>query len=400
MSDLSLYDASASALGYIYQVRYALLLALQKIGEVDDPDDCFISIEKLDDVAFEQNGMPYELLQSKYHGKSGNLTDRSADIWKTIRIWAEMISNPSQQYEYAIYTLLTTEQAKPGSLAEMLGTGVNRDVGQAMITMREICVEASNQTNQKGYQAFNNLEEWQQEKLLRSTYIICQCPDIAQVGSDIKKQLRITATVDHLDAFYTRLEGEWFKKSINAMSGDQEGRICLSDLRADLDELRSQFLPSNLPADYDDVMPEYMELDHDDKLFVKQMELLGVTDRMIRNAVLDYYKAYQQRSRWSRDGFLKPGEIKKYMARLQDEWEQRAAMQEVEYDLSQETGKTKAGIALYKQCQYESVIPIRPAFNANYVSRGSYHDLADNKEIGWHPDYLELLQEAEQSESA
>ncbi len=147
MSDLSDFDASASALGYIYQVRYALLLALRKIGEVDDPDDCFVSIEKLDDVAFEKNGMPHELLQSKYHGKSGNLTDRSADIWKTIRIWAEMISNPSQQYEYAIYTLLTTEQAQPGSLAERLGTGINRDVDQAMITMREICVETSNQTN-------------------------------------------------------------------------------------------------------------------------------------------------------------------------------------------------------------------------------------------------------------
>ncbi len=44
--DKNVFDATPSALGYIYQVRYALLLALKKISEADDPDDCFISIER------------------------------------------------------------------------------------------------------------------------------------------------------------------------------------------------------------------------------------------------------------------------------------------------------------------------------------------------------------------
>jgi hypothetical protein len=45
------FDASPSALGYLYQCRYALLLALQKD---DDPNLC-LSIEKLDDVAFHES---------------------------------------------------------------------------------------------------------------------------------------------------------------------------------------------------------------------------------------------------------------------------------------------------------------------------------------------------------
>jgi hypothetical protein len=40
-------DATASALGYLYQCRYALLLALQR----DDDSDLRVAIEKLDDVA-------------------------------------------------------------------------------------------------------------------------------------------------------------------------------------------------------------------------------------------------------------------------------------------------------------------------------------------------------------
>jgi hypothetical protein len=98
LNGTSIYDASASALGYIYQVRYALLLALQKVSEVNDPDDCLISIEKLDDIAFEQGGNPSELLQAKYHGSPGNLTDRSSDLWKTIRIWSEMIADTSKPF--------------------------------------------------------------------------------------------------------------------------------------------------------------------------------------------------------------------------------------------------------------------------------------------------------------
>ncbi len=45
------FDAFSSALGYLYQCRYALLLALQK---GDDPNLC-LSIEKLDDVAFHES---------------------------------------------------------------------------------------------------------------------------------------------------------------------------------------------------------------------------------------------------------------------------------------------------------------------------------------------------------
>ncbi|TDS96553.1 hypothetical protein EDF78_10266 [Rahnella sp. BIGb0236] len=41
------FDATSSLLGYIYQVRLALLLALTKVTENEDPDIHFVSIEKL-----------------------------------------------------------------------------------------------------------------------------------------------------------------------------------------------------------------------------------------------------------------------------------------------------------------------------------------------------------------
>ena len=77
------FSAGPSALGYLYQARYAMFLLL--LAE----EEAALSIERFDDVAFEQSGTPYELLQLKHHlGTNAALTDASSDLWKTIRIWS------------------------------------------------------------------------------------------------------------------------------------------------------------------------------------------------------------------------------------------------------------------------------------------------------------------------
>ena len=393
MSDRNIFDATPSALGYIYQVRYALFLALKKIEEANDPDDCFISIEKLDDIAFEEKGDPIELLQAKYHGSAGNLTDRSTDLWKTIRVWSEMISSSEVSIEDAAFTLLTTESAMPDSIASYLGTDDRfRNVQAALDAMRDIMNETGNVTNKKSYEAFSNLELWQQENLLNSVYVICNSPDIIEVEEKIKRRIRLTASSQHVDAFTTRLEGQWFKRVIEVMSSDDHEGISIGELVGIIDELRYQFLPGNLPSDFDDIDPEEIDIENDDRIFVEQLRLLGATNRVIRNAIINFYRAFEQRSRWSRENLVKPGEIRKYMDRLKDEWENQSSLVEMEHDFSQEKEKIVSGLKLYAVCQRDSALPIRSEFKSTYVARGSYHSLSDKLRIGWHPDYINLLE--------
>src|SRR5438876_542288 len=80
------YSASASLQGYIYQCRYALLLMLRRIRTSPTAK---VAVEKFDDVSFETGGTPKDLVQTKYHGTPGNLSDTSEDWWKTLRIWSE-----------------------------------------------------------------------------------------------------------------------------------------------------------------------------------------------------------------------------------------------------------------------------------------------------------------------
>ena len=72
------YSAASSALGYFYQVRYALLDALRRLPE---GERFCVGIETLDDVVFEKDGTGADVLQTKHHiNAHANLTDASSDL--------------------------------------------------------------------------------------------------------------------------------------------------------------------------------------------------------------------------------------------------------------------------------------------------------------------------------
>ncbi|NHZ45188.1 hypothetical protein [Nitratidesulfovibrio liaohensis] len=62
MQDRSQYSAAASLPGYIYQCRLALLESLKRLKSAPD---IAVAIETLDDVVFEKDGSPTEVIQVK-----------------------------------------------------------------------------------------------------------------------------------------------------------------------------------------------------------------------------------------------------------------------------------------------------------------------------------------------
>jgi len=387
------FDATASMLGYIYQVRFGLYLALKKLGEVDDEDLFNISIERLDDIAFDTDGNPVELLQTKFHGKAGNLTNRSSDLWKTLRIWAEGIASGDFILGATSFTLITTENAAVGSIADDLGcSGERRNVSSALETLRDIASGSGSEANLKGFDAFNALQPWQQAQLVEAFYVIGKSPDLVRVRQMILNQLKMTTEQRHIEAFTARLEGEWFKRVVEEMSRDSGGAICLGELRAIIDGLRPQFLFTNLPNDFSSELPSEIDITGDMRKFVQQLRLFNAPDSVIKQAIISYYRAYGQRNRWSKEGLLNPGELGSYDQRIYDEWEHRKSMIELELDISSPSEEQAFAKKLYTQCQDVGAVNIRRDFREPFVSRGSYQILSDEMRLGWHPNYFNMLE--------
>jgi hypothetical protein len=112
---------------------------------------------------------------------------------------------------------------------------------------------------------------------------------------------------------------------------------------------------------------------------------------MTEQAIVNYFRAFEQRTKWASDGLLEPGELSGYDSRLREQWVEHQSFLELMGDIESEQDKRRYSAELYQKCLQNGVVPIRKNFLEGYVAKGSYHILSDQLKIGWHPDYLEML---------
>jgi hypothetical protein len=110
------HTAAPAALGYIYQCQWPLLALVRDSA---DRFDCQITLELHDDVAWDRNGTPTELLQVKHHINSvRGLGDKDGDWWRTIEAWMDA-HDPADAAGPKL-AMVTTQLAPEGSAAAVL----------------------------------------------------------------------------------------------------------------------------------------------------------------------------------------------------------------------------------------------------------------------------------------
>lgn len=178
------YSAAPSALGYLYQVRYALLESLRRLRK---GQQFVVSIETLDDVVFEQDGKAPELLQTKHHvNNAADLTDSSPDLWETLRIWCEGFASDSNP-DGTLYFLVTTAETADGHAAHYLRPGESRNPEKAMERLNSTAYSSTSQTNTKAYHAYLGLNEDQRKHLLQNAFVVDGAPHIADLDSELRE---------------------------------------------------------------------------------------------------------------------------------------------------------------------------------------------------------------------
>lgn len=385
------FSAGSQALGYLYQARYALFLALS------NPEEYDFSIESLDDIHSAEDGTPRELFQLKHHQSPGNLTDRSSDLWKTIYIWSTYLRERKITLPGALLTLVTTHQASAGSVAALLRPGKGRDVTSAVKKLLEIAENSDNTNLHHTFTAFKNLTAKEHILLVDSIQVLDCSPNIVDTESKIQSLLRGVRR-EHRLRVYERLEGWWFNKVVGHLKTKSVDLISGFEVHDKLCEINDQFKPDALPIDYLDYQPvERPNPSSDTRQFVVQLNAIALHSKRIEKAILDYYRAFEQRSRWAREDLLISDELEKYERKLIDEWERyyfRLA-EELSNSSDEESLHQKMGRDLYNWMESEANHRIRPQVSEEYVMRGSYHMLADQNppRIHWHPKFVERVSE-------
>lgn len=386
------FSAVDPALGYLYQVRLALLWSLRR---AKNGTDFIVSLETLDDVTFESaGGNPEELLQAKHHrSREATLTNASSDLWKSVRVWFEGYASKQVPLSTTRY-LLTTAVAPAESAASLLRVE-GRDVEKALQILVAVTQSSESESNAKAYESFLAAPVSTRKAILENVVVIDRAATVVTIDQDIKKEVRWSAQEEYLDAFARRLEGWWLDRVIKQLADPSAAsRIHGTEVDQVIDELREQFKPDNLPIDPDlanYVLDERIKTAHADSPFVHQLKLVAAGDDRVARAMRNYYRAFEQRSRWMREHLLLVGELTRYDGKLVEEWEQTflAAKDEIS-PTAAEDDKRKFGRQVLTKTE-EIRLPVRPDVTESFVVRGSFQMLADEAKVGWHPDYRDLL---------
>lgn len=383
------FAATDSLLGYLYQVRVALLWALRRLRR---GEDFVVALETLDDVTFEtKGGTPEELLQTKHHRKrEAKLTDASADVWKSLRIWLDRHALHSTTAETSLY-LLTTAKAADGSAASYLRIN-ERDVGAAIQRLDATARSSKNRANAPAYASFLAAPTEARQALINSVFVFDGASPIADLHAELVLEVRWAMARKNEEAFLERLEGWWLRRVLRQLSSEGREHFVLSaEIEAQMSDLREQFKQDSLPIDEDLLDIDLDDAAYADYPFVLQLEVISAGKRRIAAAVRDYYRAFEQRSRWLRDDLLLVGDLSSYEQRLLEEWELVfEAMKDDLGEAATDDLKRRAARQVLAWAE-RTPLPIRPNVTEPFVTRGSLHMLADERRLGWHPEFRDLL---------
>lgn len=391
------FSAGEQGLGYIYQVRLALLQLLQL------PEDTAIFLEKDDDLDFIDGDGGKSLASLKHKVIGDRLTDLSPDFWKSVNIWLTRYKRDGRATSNLRFFLFTTGTVSSGSFLARLLPDQPVATGD-MTTLTELADAALARSTSNLIApiatAFSELSDTEKQDFLERILILDGSPRIDDIPALIRDKHMRPIRREHREFVFERLEGWWTDVVIKQLTGARPEVIFGYEVSDKLSNFAEEYKADNLPITFRGKVPaDKIDTDTDPRLFVAQLREIGISSNRIRGAILDYYRAFEQRSAWARENLLVLGEVEEYEDRLIDEWGRYkdVAFEKLKDDSAEEALR-EAGATLYNWAEFETgkieSLRIRAQVTEPYVLRGSFHILADatpEPKVYWHPRFLDRL---------
>jgi hypothetical protein len=383
------HDASASALGYFYQSQWPLVEIVRRASE---RPDLKMAIEMYDDVSWEEDGMPVELLQIKHHIDSvRTLGDKDLDLWRTIASW--MDAHRADDPDGPTLTLVTTQAARPGTACSCLRP-ISRDTVEGKRLLDLAARESTSTVTSAVRQRYLALTDSQRSIFVGRIFVLDGAFEIDNLGGELRKLLHLALPHGHEEVFLDRLWAWWYRVVVTLLKR-QSTTISALEVTQYVSDLRDTFTADNLPTlvDIDDFDPA-SEVSYSGRVFVEQLRWISLSAPLLQKAIVDYYRAYTQSSRWIEDHLVGLNELDSYEANLRDEWERSFEFMLLRLGPSASSERIdEESQSLFLQVTEQCGVRVRDRYNEVFFTRGKYHELADDGRVGWHPEFGQRLKD-------
>lgn len=392
MSPTGAHSAAGQALGYLHQCLWAVV----ELGRrAQDEPTVELRLEALDDLQFDLDGGPVELLQIKHHsGPNASLSASSIDLWRTLNVWMDLPPGDS-----TILRLVTTQIVPEGG--ELYGlTESGRDLAAALSAIEAAAASSTNQTSKDWRARFLSLDPRERDALVSRIVLDDGAPHAEDIDDALVRTFRYAIPPGRQDVFLDQLLGRWAFLAVSLLDRKLDAVVGV-DLIAVVADITDQLRPDSLPINpaLPDRFEEQDAAEYHERQFVHQLRWIALDDTRLWKAIRDYHRSYAQRSYWLRHQLVSEAELDRFAFRLRDEWESVFDRKIAQMRRDGRADAEVVGQEVLEDLAQQSRARIRDRFEESWFSRGLFHAMADGElgieddPIGWHPEFVRKLEE-------
>jgi len=380
-------EVPGQALGYGLQYTRLTQLLLQA------PVGGFCSMEYLDDVALQTDKIE-RLIQSKSALTANPVADRAKSLWKTLSNWTSLATESDCDLNRTVFEIYVSRPVE-GQLVEAFASAKSTEEAQAAIELARDTLWGKPPNFELKSTVANEIAPYVERVFSADSAclerIICNFQLTHGSGrpqADIEAVIRthpvspskVAAIADYIcgvvkrrvdelleagrpaviarDAFY-----EWYAAYLRKVDRDT---VLLSRAKAPSEEETRGQLP---------------------KIFVQQLDLIGLPFEDKLEAASDFLMAAADRTAWAVSGEVDESSFDDLDATLRRSWKNKRRTCGIEH-----AGKLGdlQGQALYSDCM-DFTIRLQTMEPPGHFIPGCFHRLADDMIVGWHPDFEQQL---------
>lgn len=371
-------------LGFSLQAtRFLVHLLKAKAGDT-------VCLELFEDVGVEKADGSRIAEQDKSNLATNPLSNRSPQFWKTFRNWVEALRSKLFDPEKTSFVIYAS-RAVTGRIAESFHKAITIPDAIAAIAEADSLLGLASpdappsDSDDPFASCLRTL--LQSDKGLLAKVIVNFTIDSAN-GSphDEIRPLLLDKFVSE-DAYedVVRWAHGWVKTRVDRLLElQQPARVTQSEFhKAILSYVRSHDRVDILRSMAAKPSDENITAEMAFRDYVRQLRLIDLDDLDILEAVNDYIRAATDRTIWSEQGLIDESSLDKLAEELASAWRNKKRRVSIGYA---DKPENMQGQVLYSDCMDQQTQLDNLATPTHFI-RGSWHALADDRTIGWHPRY-------------
>lgn len=381
-------EVPGQALGYSLQYTRLVHLLLEA------PEGSYCSLEYLDDIAQQDAQGGVKLIQSKSALTANPVADRAKSLWKTLSNWVTCAQSGGCDPKRTVFEMYISRPVG-GKLVEAFSLATTLEAA------REAVLLARDELWGKS-PSFKNRKTVSAEIATYVENVLGAEPDVIDeivrnfhltLGSgspqtDIEVVLKshpishskIRDIADHICGLVKRRVDELLEAGQPAVIARDEFHTWYGAYVRKIDRETVLLSRAKRPSEEESkgLLP---------RVFVQQLDIIGMKFEDKLEAVSDYLMAAADRTDWAATGEVDSTSFEDLDRSLQRNWKNKRITCEIDYSSKP---KEEQGRALFAQCmQFDmSVQAMDPP---GHFIPGCFHLLADDLLVGWHPDYSRHL---------